>query len=256
MPSTVVANSFLQVIDDSLRALLYTKFHDILNLENINSGVIRFPKEIAQREIADKRGAMEVEFINLWRTRVAPDWARMRTPVARRGMYMRYVDINTKKDVAAVKAVPVALDYLVWFWTHSIEKLNLIVERYLFWQQDDPNLNLNYTVSYVHESGEAGENSTQEYPAELDLHFGEVLDESTVSEKYERGQIFILRALITVDGWIPTALTIGTVQKLVFKCYDKNDLTEEQYSEIIVEDSSQDVEKEATLKLFVREFTE
>lgn len=239
--------SFLQVIDLGLRGLLFTKFSDILNLDTINSGVALYPREIAQKEVADKRGATEVEFINLWRTRVTPDWDRMKTGAARRGMMMEYTDSN-KTDMVNIKAVPVTLEYSVWFWTLSREKLNLIAERYLFWQQDDPNLSMSYEIKV--------DGNEFEYPIELDLHFGELVDESTVAEKYEKGQIFILQVPITVDGWVLVPSTTKTIITIYLTVYDKDDLdSEEEYGEIIVEDSNQDTELEAVLKLFTRTYT-
>lgn len=237
---------FLQVIDIGLRGLLFTKFHDILELGTINQGVILGPREIAQREMAEKRGATEVEMINLWRTRVAPDWKRMRTGAARRGMMMQYSDAN-KTDLVNIKAVPVNLEYSAWFWTLEREKLNLIAERYLFWQQDDPNLNMNYRVKVD------GEES--DFPIELDLHFGELTDESTVSEKYDKGRIFILSVPITVDGWILIPSTTKTILNIYFTVYDKDDLSDTaDYEEVIIEDSSQDVELEAVLRLLTRTY--
>lgn len=237
---------FLQVIDIGLRGLLFTKFHDILELGTINHGVILGPREIAQREMAEKRGATEVEMINLWRTRVAPDWKRMRTGAARRGMMMQYSDAN-KTDLVNIKAVPVNLEYSAWFWTLEREKLNLIAERYLFWQQDDPNLNMNYRVKVD------GEES--DFPIELDLHFGELTDESTVSEKYDKGRIFILSVPITVDGWILIPSTTKTILNIYFTVYDKDDLSDTaDYEEVIIEDSSQDVELEAVLRLLTRTY--
>lgn len=227
--------SFLQIIDFGMRALLFTKFGDILSLENVNDGVILYPKGIALREMAEKRGKVKLELVNLWRTKTAPDWKRQRTPAARRGMTLGYTD-EGQTVVSEAKAVPVDLGYDIWFWTHDKEKLNLVSERYLFWQQDNPNLNL-----LVDEA----------YPVELDLHFGELLDESVVEEKYERGQILILKVPITVDGWVFTTFTVKSIAKIILTFYDADEV--ESYSEIIVEDSNQDVEKETVLKLFEKE---
>jgi hypothetical protein len=226
-------------MDVGLRALLYTKYQDILCLENINKGVLYYPKGVALREMAEKRGEVELELINVWRITTAPDWKRMNTPAARRGASMEFTDGN-QTDIVQVKAIPVHLVYNVWFWTRDRDKLNHIAERYLFWQQDNPNLNLLYDESY---------------PVELDLHFGELVDESTIEEKYAVGSMHVMRVPITVDGWAFVTDSVKTVHTIVLTVYDKDDLeTEADYTEIIVEDSNQNVELEAVLRLFTRTY--
>lgn len=252
MVDSSVATSFLQSIDIGLRGLLFTKFYDILKLTSVNEGVVLYPKEIALREMAEKREEVAVEMISLWKVRIAPDWKRMRTPVARRGMLMNYVNTSTKLNIGSVKAVPVALGYNVWFWTHYRERFNQIAERYLFWQQDNPNLNLQLTVTYT----DNGDVSASGYPVEFDIHFGELTDESIVVNKYDEGQYFVLNTPITIDGWAFVTGVIPTAATIKLTIYDKNDLTTlDEYSEIIVEDSSQDVELEVALKLSEKVFT-
>ncbi|MHA1692955.1 MAG: hypothetical protein ACTSU7_15125 [Candidatus Heimdallarchaeaceae archaeon] len=248
MSTVEASNSILQTIDIGLRSLLYTKFHDILVLESINKGVILYPKSIALREMAEKRGQVEVEMISLWRTMVAPDWKRMQTPAARRGINLEYVSSSQEASVN-VKSIPVRLEYDVWFWTHYLERLNQIAERYLFWQQDNPNLSLNYTL--IHNKGTENE-SSEDYPVEFDLHFGTLVDESTVEEKYDRGQIFILKTPIILDGWAFSSEAIGTIQKIVLVLYDKDNLTDAEIDNIVVEedDSSFDSETEEALRLY------
>ena len=233
MASVSTTTSFLQTIDIGIRGLLYTKFHDILNLENINKGVILYPKEIALREMGEKRGQPEVEMINLWRIKVAPDWARMRTPAARRGIKVAHTN-DTKVETITVKSIPVHLEYDVCFWTHYRERVNLVAERYLFWQQDNPNLSLNFDDIY---------------PLDFDLHFGELVDESTVSEKYNKGQIFVLRVPIIIDGWSFISTDVKTIHKIKLVLYDKDSLTDGQISDIIIESDDSDFEEELEREL-------
>jgi len=244
------STSFLYVTDLGLRALLYSKFGDILNLESVNKGVIISPKEIALREMAEKRGVVELEFINIWRTRTAPSWDRQRTPTARRGMTMGYTNAN-QTDIDIVKAMAVDLSYEVWFWTHDRDKLNLIAERYLFWQHSNPNLNINYTVNRVDDEGQ--DIDSEAYPIELDMHFGEMVDESTISRKFEEGTMHIMRVPISIDGWVFAYTTVKSIQSIHVTWYDQDSITD--YEEIIVEDSNQDTEMEETLRLRVEIIT-
>ena len=247
-PVVTYPTSFLQTIDIGLRGLLYTKFEDILGLEDINRGVLFRPKETALRHVSEKKGNTEIEFINVWRTRTAPNWKLMRSPVARRGMLTELINEGTT-DIAVIKAVPAALEYNVWFWTKKLENLSLITERYLFWQHENPNLNLDFTLSY-----DAIETS---YPTELDLHFGELIDESTVDEEFDQGIIYRMRVPVKIDGWVFVATSLKRINKIVFTVYDGDDLqTDDQYREVIVEDSNQNVELEIALKIGEREIIE
>ena len=247
-PTITVKTSFLNTIDIGLKGLLFTKFKDVLNLDTVKKGVVQYPKEIALRKVAGRRGNVELEFINVWRTSTAPDWKRMKTTAARRGVLMEYVDEATKTDIAIIKNIPVTLEYEVYFWTKYVERLNLIAERYVFWQQQDPNLHLNFDVKY--------DLVDHSYPVGLDMHFGPLIDESTEREKYDKGSMFISKLPIKIDGLVCIADSVKTVKSITLTIYDNDNLsTDADYSEVIVEDSNQDVELEVALRLTTREIT-
>jgi hypothetical protein len=217
-------------------------------LENVSTGVILYPKEIALREMYERRDQAEVEFINIWRMSTTPDWKRMRTHAAVSGVNIKYIDDQgVKTNIAKIKAVPVQLDYTVWFWTQHVERMNLIAERYLFWQQDIPNIDLYFDIKYnMIETA---------IPIKLHLHFGPLGDESTVAEHYEKGTIFCLRTPIKVDGWVLVGESVKTIKKINLTVYDGDDLTTDpQFEEIVVEDSNQNTELEATLRLYSRSY--
>jgi len=231
--------SFTRSIDLALRALLFSKFAGVLGIdqsgtsvENINKGIVQTPKEIALREIAEKRGEDFLEFMNFWRMGTSPSMGRQRTPVARRGFYV--ADTTSDKiDIKNVKAIPVDLNYNVWFWSKSLDKVYQCIEEYLFWQQDNPNLTLSYDTDYA---------------LEFDLHFGEIVDESSISEKYSSGIIFVYKLPIKIEGWIFKSSTSKVIQKIILTEYNKDDV--DDYSEIVVEDSNQDTELTSILKMF------
>jgi hypothetical protein len=221
----------LNVIDIGLRANLFSKFGDILGLESINRGVIFYPKEIAFRQISEKKGEAITEFINTWRVVTAPDWERQRTPVARRG-------INVNGGV--VKAMPVKLNYKTWFWSKDLDKLNLVTERVLFWPQNNPRLDLVYTVN------------GNDYPVELYLKFSEITDESNVDQMFEKGTHFCMCVSIDIEGWIFVGtVSDGIINKIILKIYDKDSLTDKQVDSIILEnnDSGFDGNLEEALRL-------
>jgi len=242
----MASSSFLYGYDLAIKAVLYSRFASILGIdtqhssetENINEGIYQFPKAVAQRISAEKRGATFLEFMNFYRVGAEFSWERNRTPLSRRGQWVNTVTA-AGSDTIHLKAVPVNLRYDVWFWSKDLDKINQIVEKYLFWQQETSKLSISYIDTY--------DNS---YSLTPDLHFGEIIDESTVDDQYQSGLIYVHRMPITVDAWVFEGLSFKTISKIRVTFYDKDDVT--NYSEIIVEDINQNTELEAALRFFRR----
>jgi len=237
----MAGSSFTRTIDNTLKTLLYQRFASILGIDtqsssqedNINKGIVQVPREVALRAIAEKRGENFLEFINFWRVGTGPSWNRQRTVVARRGLWVGESD--DKLTTVHVKAHPIDLNYNIWFWSKDLDKVYQVIEEYIFWQQDNPKISILY------------DNKWELTP---DLHFGEIVDESTVPEQYERGLIFVFKMPIKIDGWVLKGLSFDTITKIIVKVYDKDDVSD--YTEIVVEDSNQDTELEAALRMFSR----
>lgn len=233
--------SVTKLYDLALQTLLYTKFASILNIDtqsstqedNINKGIVQCPKEIAQRAVAEKRGENFLEFINFWRVGSSPSWSRQRTPLARRGLWLGKVE--DELSTIHVKAQPIDLNYNVWFWSKDLDKVYQCIEEYIFWQQDYPKIGILFD---------------DKWEITPDLHFGEMVDESTVPEQYSTGLIYCFKMPIKIDGWVLKypEHPLKTITKIVLKMYDKDDV--EDYTEIIVEDSNQNVDLEAILRMF------
>jgi len=213
-------SSFLKVIDEGIRALLFTKFGDIMGFSSITyDDIVIYPKDIAQRQIAERRETNVIEFANLWRETTSNDWTRQRTAVAREGIHLAYQDgdgpsglTDEKTSIIGAKAMPVTLEYSVWFWSQHLDRINQVSEEYLFWQQQDPNLSIYYNDLY---------------PLEFDLtKFGEVSDESDLPNMFEVGRVFVIHFPITVEGWIFQNLVEKTIKKIVITVYDENDLSD------------------------------
>ena len=240
-----MTQSLTRGVDEALRTLIYVKFGDILSInagsgsdaDKINMGVVLAPKEIALRELSEKRGKDYLEFINVWRVGTSPSWSRQRTILARRGLYLAPINAN-KKDAINIKAQPIDLSYNVWFWSRSLDLMYQCIERYVFWQQDYPKIDLTYTFDNTH---------TFDYSP--DLHFGEIVDEGTYPDKYEKGNMFVFKVPIKIDAWVLDGSSLGNsiITKIILTTYDKDDVA--NYSEIIVPDSNQDTELEAQLRL-------
>jgi hypothetical protein len=201
----VVTTSFIQIVDLGMKALVFNRFKDIMNLVEESQDCVLYPKEIAQRKIAEKRGEGTVEFISLWRDGTKFAWERQRSPVSRHGMYMEF-ETEDKHDIIQVTAVPADLEYNIWFWSKSLEVLQQVAEKYMFWQHRDPNLALLFA---------------DRYNLELDLHFGALIDESSLPEAFEKGEYFVLKAPIKVDGWVFEApFDVKTILKIHVAIFD------------------------------------
>lgn len=195
--------SFIKTLDDSMKALVFAKFGTYFGLSNAATDIVFAPKVVQQRKIAEKRGTDSVEFIGLWRSGMGFDWSRNNSPVARRGLSLAYSD-GTKSQIITAKAVPVKINYDLWFWTRCLDHLMDAAEAYMFWQFNNPNLVLNYMDNY---------------PLELDLGFGAFIDESPYSEIYNIGTYFVGHMPITMDGWIFTTFMTKTILTIIVKVY-------------------------------------
>jgi len=209
--------SFIKTLDESMKSLVFTKFGTYFGLTDIDSDIVFFPKDIQMRKIAEKRGSDSVEFIGLWRTGVEFDWARNNSPIARRGLNLQYTDAGRSEMIIA-KAVPVKISYDMWFWTRCLDTMMTATESYLFWQFSNPNLVLNYL---------------DQYPLELDLKFGPVIDESPLGQVYDKGTYFVSRMPIYLDGWIFTTFTSKTILTIILDVYVREG-TDPNYTDTLV----------------------
>jgi hypothetical protein len=161
-----------------------------------------FPKNIAQRKIAEKRGEGSVEFISLWRTDIGFDWTRQRTPTARNGIELAYTDAN-KTAIFTAKAVPAKMNYELVFWSKDLDKMTQAIEAYLMWKQVYPNIVLYYNDLYE---------------MNLYMKFGNVVDRSDYNI-YEKGLYFVYSMPIEVEGWILTNFSPKTILSIVVDVY-------------------------------------
>jgi len=206
MPASTALDSFISLIDLGVKALLYSKFRTVMSLSSADSDVFIYPDGVAMRIAYERRGDDKLEFINFWRTGLRYNWDRNNSVIARRGISVAYTDSNQDR-ATTVKAVPAIIDYNVSFWSRSRDTLNVVSETYLFWQQNNPNLSINYNDSI---------------PLELDLHFGDIVDNSTVEQEFSRGQYFSYSAPLQVEGWVFSGIEVGIIQSIIVNIYDNN----------------------------------
>ena len=218
---------------------MYLKFGSFLGIntqsslaaENINKGVLLYPKELALREVSEKRGEVYLNFINLWRTGEEFSWKRNNTYAARTGLSMQGTD-PTK--TVQIKASPVELTYSMWFWTRDLDKLGDCIQEYLFWPHTFPKLSILLD---------------ELYPLEFDLHFGASVDESPLAEKYKIGPYFIRHVTMTVDGLLFETSSLSNIfRKILVNCYDSQNLL--TTATVTVGNSSYDADVADAVRMF------
>jgi hypothetical protein len=227
-----MADSFLKLIDQSVQALIYLRFKTIMGYTNMNKDSAIWTKEVSMRHIAEKRGEHEVEFFNVWRETVGLAWDRQRSPLARRGLMLNFND-GSKSDIRTSKAMPVNLGYRFWLWSQDLDKINKAIESYLFWQHQNPNLNMSYDGTY---------------PIELDMHFADVVDESPINTQFDRGLYFVYSFYLGIDGWVLTDFNQKTVKKIIIKLWDDveapgEDVLLREFSLVLTSDSGSFLEE-------------
>jgi hypothetical protein len=231
--------SFLQGYDIAMRSLVFDRFKSVFSwndladadADRVNLSVCICPKGIALREFSEKRTRdyLSVPAANVWRMGTAFSWARQRSVVARRGF-----NIQSGSDIINVTANPMDLTYGVWFWSQKLELIYQAIERYTAWQHDNPKIEVTYNDIYT---------------LDPEFHFAEVVDESDIEQIYSTGKYFVWRMPLVVDAWLLKAGDGSDIiiNKVRLTVYDKDDVTD--YDSIVVEDSGQDVELEAALRL-------
>jgi hypothetical protein len=225
--------SFLSTLDTALKEVLFLRYQEIFSLADRNKGVLQFPKVIAQREMAEKRGTLDLDFISFWKPSCKYSWNRQKTSAARRGLYVGQTDSTSSTHV---KAVPVDVTYEITFWSKSLDRINQALESYFLWQQENTILSIKYNDLW---------------DVDPQLHFGgETSDFSTVGEKFDKGTIFCFTVPIKLDGWIFESVVGKTILKIQVTYRDSTNLSESEQSSVFVDDSSYDADLDALVKLF------
>lgn len=235
-----MAISFLQQFDTTLKTVLYDRFKDIMGLErdpedideNINIGVIQMPRNIATRWHAEKLGQNSLEFISLWRESIEFAWKRQRTPIARRGMMITHPDDSD--IVYNIKAAPVDMIYEVCIWSVDLDRIYKCIERYAFWQHENPQFSITYGDVYT---------------IKPDMHFGAIRDDSTVPEEFDKGAVFCYRFPLHVDGWVlqDEDMSGVLIYKIETTIYDSSELGT-RYT-MVTGDPPDDPELEAAVRM-------
>ena len=196
----MVPVSTLGVIDFALRSLIYTKFGSFLSLPSVDSGVIFQPKEVAQREFAEKQGKVQSNFVSVWRSNTQFSWDRQRTAMGRKGTTLQYTSAGKTSTIIAT-AVPVDLIYDMRVWALSLEAIQQLTEEYLFWIHNNPNLDI----------------ELDGYPITPNIHFKNVDGASLAGDMYKIGKYWTIDYTMNMDAWVVRFNNLPTVQGIVLK---------------------------------------
>jgi len=224
-----LANTFLKIIDEGVRAAIWSKFYSTMGfgeLDELRENIVLYPKSVAFRKISDMRERTRMEFMNLWRESTVLDRKRLTMPVARRGVPLVYTDdldgsgeAGERTGMIQVKAVPVTISYNLWFWSLDKDKLNDIAEECLFWEHNTP-----YVRLYFDEV----------YPVDLNVRItGEIFDESPLDDLYKRGTYYVSRVPIEVEGWVFSGAEVKTIKTIYLKVYDRDEIEDADINEFL-----------------------
>lgn len=176
--------SWLTCLDQLMRLRWFHKFKDILRYSDPNIDSVKAPFEIAQRDVAEKKGENWVEFFNIWSSAPEFDDERSRATIADSGAYMQKL---AGAGIKNYRFVPADLKYSVWVWTQYKNRLQRIASRFLFWRYQNPLLDVIVDNAYH---------------MPMILQLDGITDESNFSQKYERGKIFVYRFDFILKGWV------------------------------------------------------
>ena len=143
----MATTSWTQIVDNAVKLMIFNRFGSFLNISDPNKDLIFTPKQLAQRQIAEKRGEGTVEFISVWSDPVKFDWARQNSPTGRKGFTMEYTagSGGSNSQIVTIKAVPVLMDYKFYVWSLYLDEIKLVIESYSKWIHDYPNLKIFYS---------------------------------------------------------------------------------------------------------------
>jgi hypothetical protein len=208
-------SSFIKPVDRALRARVYEKFKDLIGSSSMTEDSVEQPKEVALRKLAERRSKDVLESMSIWRIDSDPDLKREKRPLAVTGMDVSYTSNTGESKYFNIKAQPIKLFYEVTFYSLRHEVINQIIERYLWWRQDDPNMDmlLTFTDDLPDLSG---------VPLEMDLEFGKPRDESTVTAQFEQGLYFVITLPIAVESWVFAPSSLVDIRKIFLRTYDES----------------------------------
>jgi hypothetical protein len=201
-----VADSFITVCDNAIKAAVFNRWVDLLPISDPGKDIVFWPKDLALRKVAEKRESVMSEFISVWSPSPQRDLEREHTPTSVVGFTIDLADGTTQ----VLKAVPVSLNYDLTVWSLSKNDVNKVIEDYVWWKYRNPNLSLRLNGIY---------------PLEMDLHFGDIQDESVVIEEYSKGLYFRQTFPVRVDAWSFDIYSVELIEKVELKLLNGVDNT-------------------------------
>lgn len=191
----------ITIYDNAVTSMVFNRWMDYLNISDATQDVVFWPKDLALRKIAEKRGKVEGEFISVWNASPQKSLERRHTPIATRG----FVITSDSGDSFTVTATPINLMYEVTVWSLRKNALNQVIENYVWWEFKNPNMYL--LVDEV-------------ISLDNDLYFGEIIDASPVSSEYSKGLYYVQTFPIKVNAWLLEKEYVELIESVKLKITD------------------------------------
>lgn len=218
---TPINGSWIGGWDLAMKRVCYDKVASILGFTDITKDVTFYPDEIAQREIAQRRGANTLEFLNLWRTPPNRNSSQQNAPLGMRGMGFSVVDTEDLTKTARVTAVNVVMPYTLRVWSKSLEKINKVAEEWLLWPYRNPTFDIYATIL------------GKVVPLRGNLHPGALSDASQVIEKFADGRYYSISLALELQAAVFRVTSYPYANRLIVKLYYSVDPSTQEPTELL-----------------------
>jgi len=218
----------IKPIVEAVAITISERFGYILPSNVINKDILYVPDDLALRFRAEKTerkpttdangniivdDKYTLEFANIWIDSMEFSWKRQRSSVARQGIGTEFKSVTPDgREIWKMhKAVPVDITFRVSFWTKYKEKMDEFVQEFMFWQQDNPNINLFYD---------------DDKKLDFDVLIGVLpeTDDTKISKMFQEGKYWKHSFRFVVEAWIFREVAVRTAKEIILDMYLSPDL--------------------------------
>lgn len=213
----------LRAVTEATVLKIAERFGKVLKSSVVNKDILYAPDELAFRMRAEKDGRKittdsegliqptdkyTADFMNVWCTSIDFSWERQRTSVARSGIGSNYSDVTPggKEKAVIQRAVPVDMTFSVSLWTKYRENVEHFIQEFMFWQQDNPNIELFYD---------------EDKKMEFDVKIGPRVeyDDLSVKQQFLEGKYWKYTFSFVVEVWVVKGQAVRTALHIILDMY-------------------------------------
>ena len=216
-------NNMVRVTCEGVMVEIADYFGAVMPAAEINKDILFTPDDLALRMRGEKTepgkrknlddktepaDEYKLDFLNVWLQNMTFSWKRQHTPIARQGLATRYLETTPgdKKNIEMFRAVPVDMLFSMTYWTKYKDNMDKIIEAFMFWTQEDPNINLFYDDNK---------------PLELDVIIDTSVtqDDQKIANMFKDGKYWKHTFNFTVESWMFKGVAIKTLKKIIIDMY-------------------------------------